>query len=99
MTYGFVLDVPAPIEVYDALHAEIIRRKDPTSCGMLLHVGRPTPEGFRGIEIWKSKEQQELSSAEVAEGEMTQFLYGYPPTANHLQEEYEPRGLIVRGAQ
>src|SRR4051794_15200898 len=57
MIYGFVLDIPAPIEVYDALHAEIVRRKDPRSCGMLLHVGRPTPEGFRVSEIWESKEQ------------------------------------------
>jgi hypothetical protein len=74
MTYGFVLDVPAPIEVYDTLHAEIVRRKDPTSCGMLVHVGRPTPEGFQVIEIWESKEQQERFNAEVVEPAMTQLL-------------------------
>src|SRR4051794_11823774 len=55
MMYGFVMDGPAPIEVYDALRAEIVRRRDPTSCGMLLHVGRPTSEGFQVIEIWESK--------------------------------------------
>ena len=99
MTYGFVLDVPAPIEVYDALHAEIVRRKDPTSCGMLVHVGRPTPEGFQVIEIWESKKQQERFNAEVVEPAMAQLSGGQPPSAEPAREEFEPRGLIVRGAR
>ena len=99
MTYGFVLDIPATIEVYDALHAEIVRRKDPTSCGMLVHVGRPRPEGFQVIEIWESKKQQERFNAEVVEPAMAQLSGGQPPSAEPAREEFEPRGLIVRGAR
>jgi len=99
MTYGFLLDIPAPIEVYDALHAEIARRKDPTSCGMLVHVGRPTPEGFQVIELWESQEQQERYYAEVVEPAMIQLSGEQPPSAEPVREEFEPRGLIIRGAQ
>ena len=99
MTYGFVLDIPAPIEVYDALHAEIVRRKDPTSCGMLVHVGRPTPEGFQVIEIWESKERQEQFNAEVVMPAMAQLSSGQPPSAEPAREEFEPRGLIARGTR
>ena len=40
MAYGFVTDVPAPIQFYDALHAEIGRRGG--GDGLLVHIGRPT---------------------------------------------------------
>jgi hypothetical protein len=99
MTYGFVLDVPAPIEVYDALHAEIVRRQDPTSCGMLVHIGWPTPEGFQVIEIWESQEQQERFNAEVVEPAMAQLPGGQPPSAEPVREEFAPRGLIIRSVQ
>ena len=99
MTYGFVQVVPAPIEVYDALHAEIVRRKDPTSCGLLVHVGRPMPEGFQVIEVWESKGQQERFNAEVVEPAMTQLSGGEPPSTGPAREAFEPRGLIVRGAR
>jgi hypothetical protein len=51
MAYGFVMDVPAPIELYDAMHAEIGRRTTGGVEGMLLHVGRETREGFQVIEV------------------------------------------------
>ena len=57
MAYGYVMDVPAPIEFYDAMHAEIGRRSTGVAEGMLLHVGRATGGGFQVIEIWESKEQ------------------------------------------
>ena len=65
MTYGFVMDVPAPIEFYDALHAEIRRRSTGGVDGLLLHVGRQTPQGFQITEVWESKELCDRFNAEV----------------------------------
>ena len=34
MAYGYVMDVPAPIQFYDALHAEIGRRSSGRADGL-----------------------------------------------------------------
>src|SRR4051794_30982942 len=99
MTYGYVMDVPAPIEFYDALHAEIARRDTGEAYGMLLHVGRATRQGFQVIEIWGSKEQRDRFNAEVVGPALAQLTGGQPPPAEPATEEFEPRGLIVPGAQ
>jgi hypothetical protein len=48
MTYAFVMDVPAPIEFYDALHAEIARRTPGGVEGILLHVARRSAPRSQG---------------------------------------------------
>jgi hypothetical protein len=98
MTYGFVMDVPAPIEAYDALHAEIARRGNGTGYGMLLHIGRATPSGFQVIEIWESKEQRERFDAEVMGPALAALSGGQPAPPPPPMEEFEPRGLIVPAA-
>ena len=65
MVYGFVMDVPAPIEFYDALHAEIARLATDGVEGLLVHVGRATRDGFQVTEIWTSKEQCDRFNQEV----------------------------------
>ena len=98
MAYGFVMDVPAPIEFYDALHAEIGRRDTGESYGMLLHVGRATSGGFQVLEIWESKEQRERFNAEVLEPALAQLSGGQPAPMQPAVEEFEPRGLVVPAA-
>jgi hypothetical protein len=97
MTYGFVMDVPAPIALYDALHAELGRRDTGVGRGMLLHLGRATPTGFQVIEVWESKEQCERFTAEVVGPALAQLSGGQPPMEPAM-EEFEPRGLIVPSA-
>ena len=46
MAYGIVMDVAAPIEFYDAMHAEIGRRAGGGVEGLLLHVARETPRSW-----------------------------------------------------
>ena len=99
MTYGFVMDVPAPIEIYDAVHAEIARRDTGENYGMLLHVGRATPDGFQVIEIWESKEQRERFDAEVMGPALAQLSGGLPAPPPPRIEEFEPHGLIVGSAR
>jgi hypothetical protein len=100
MTYGMVVDVPAPIDFYDALHAEIGRRSKGGAEGMLLHVGRATPGGFQIVEVWESKEQCDRYNAEVVGPALAQLSGGAPPpSAEPAVEEFEPRGLIVPAAR
>ncbi len=65
MAYGFVMDVPAPIGLYDALHAEIGRRAPGGADGLLVHVGRETPVGFQIMEVWESQRSYARFTAEI----------------------------------
>src|SRR3954453_21470743 len=75
--------------------AERTRRLAACCC---MSAGR-RPGGFQVIEVWESKEQQERYNTEVVEPAMAQLSSGQPPSAEPVREEFEPRGLIVRGAQ
>ena len=65
MTHGIEYDVPAPIQFYDAVHAEVLRRVGTAVDGLLLHVARPSERGFRVLEVFTG-EEPELVLAEVA---------------------------------
>jgi hypothetical protein len=98
MTYGFVMDVPAPIEFYDAMHAEIVRRTPNGVDGLLLHVCRQTPGGFQITEVWESKELSDRANAEIVRPVLEQLSGGQPPPQQPTTEEFEPRGLVVPAA-
>lgn len=53
MTFAFVLDIPGPLELYRAAHAEFL--KYPTD-DLLLHVARPVDGGVQVVELWTSAE-------------------------------------------
>jgi hypothetical protein len=95
MAWGIVVDVPAPIEVYDALHAEIARRTGDRVDGLLVHLGRPTATGFEVLEIWESKAQYERYQAEVVAPTMASLSGGAPPPEPPRTEEFEVRGLVI----
>jgi hypothetical protein len=97
MTYGFAMDVAAPIELYDALHAEIGRRSAGRADGMLLHVGRATPGGFQVTEVWETEEQWNRFAAEVVGPALAEVTGGQVQQPE--VEGFEPRGLIVPAAQ
>ena len=98
MAYGFVMDVAAPIEFYDALHAEIARRTTGGVDGMLLHVGRQTHDGFQVLEVWESKELRERFDAEILGPALAHLSGGQPLPMEPVMEEFDPRGLIVPAA-
>jgi hypothetical protein len=97
MAYGFVMDVPAPIEFYDALHAEIGRRTAGGIDGLLLHIGRQTTGGFQITEVWESKELCDRFGAEILGPVLAELSGGQAPEAP-AREEFEPRGLVVPAA-
>jgi hypothetical protein len=98
MSYGFVMDVRAPIEFYDALHAAIGRRSGAGVDGAILHVGRATGTGFQIIEVWESKEQFDRFTAEVVGPVIAELSAGRLLADEPTIEEFEPRGLVVPSA-
>ena len=98
MAFGFVMDVPAPVEFYDTLHAEMKRRVDGPVDGLLLHVARATAEGFQVIEVWESREQADRYDQEIVLPVIAQFSDGQPARPAPPRQEFEPRGLVVPSA-
>jgi len=98
MTHGLVMDVPAPIEFYDAVHAEIGRRSAGEADGLLLHVGRATSDGFQVVEVWESKKKCDRFFAEVVFPAIDSVSAGHAPSDQPAIEEFEPRGLIIPSA-
>jgi hypothetical protein len=98
MTHGLVMNVPARIEFYDALHAEVARHSPAGVDGLLLHVGRATGDGFQVLEIWESKEKCDRFFAEVVGPAVASVSGGQAPPGEPVMEEFEPRGLIIPSA-
>jgi hypothetical protein len=44
--YGAITTIPAPVETYDTVHAEILRRVGMSFDGLLVHIGREATDGF-----------------------------------------------------
>jgi hypothetical protein len=99
MTYGVVIDIPAPIEVYDAVHAELQRRITGPLDGFLCHIARPTSGGFQVIEGWESKEQSDRYNEEYVGPAMRELFGDQQPQVAPVAEEFEPRGLVIPSAR
>jgi hypothetical protein len=99
MTFGIVSDVAAPIEFYDAMHAEILRRSAGGVDGMLLHVGRATANGFQVLEVWESRELYDRFTAVVVGPAIAELTGGAAPPEQPPVEEFDPRGLVVPAAR
>jgi hypothetical protein len=99
MTYGVIIHVPVPIEMYDRLHAELMRTTTSAVEGLLLHIGRPTAEGFDVIEVWDSKDQYDHYNRELVEPMVRRLSAGQPSaSAVPRTEEFDVRGLVIPGA-
>jgi len=96
MPYGVVIDVPAPVEMYDALHTAIVGRSGASIDGLLFHLGRTTSDGFQVIEVWESREHYDRYNDELVRPVVTELSGGQvPPPSNQTTEEFEVRGLVI----
>jgi hypothetical protein len=94
--YAHVVDVPAPVEMYDALHAEILRRSGATVDGLLVHVGRPTATGFQVLEVWESRSHFDRYNEQVVLPAVAQMSAGQPaPGPQQTVEEFQVHGLVL----
>jgi hypothetical protein len=100
MTYAHVIDVPAPVEMYDALHAEILRRSGGSVDGLLVHVGRPTATGFQVLEVWETRSHFDRYNTQVVLPAVEQMTAGQPgPGAQQDMEEFHVHGLVLAGGR
>lgn len=94
MTWGVAVDVPAPVELYDAVPAELLRRTDASVDGLLVHLARPTERGFEVLEVWEDGADFERYQAEVTTPVMAELSGGQPWPAGGITE-FEARGLVL----
>jgi hypothetical protein len=95
MSYGVIVRVPAPVEMYDASHAEVMRRAgDSAETGLILHVARATDTGFEVMEVWQSREHCEAFNRDVVAPALASLgipADGPPPET----VEFDPRAVVT----
>lgn len=94
MTWGVIMDVPAPVEVYDKVHAALMQRTGGSVDGLLVHLARPTRDGFQVVEVWDSREQAERYEREVVGPVVAEFASG-AASPEQAVSEIEVRGLVI----
>jgi len=98
MTYGVIYHVPAPVQMYDQLHGELLRTTTAPVEGLLLHIGRPTDTGFEVIEVWESREQHDYYNRELVGPVLARLAGDQPPPEAPGPDEFEVRGLVIPSA-
>ena len=94
--YGVITTVPAPVEMYDGLLAVMKRRSGSSVDGLLVHVGRATPDGFEVLEVWESKEDYNRANTEIIVPLMRELAGDRPaPSFEQATETFEVHGLVV----
>jgi hypothetical protein len=98
VAYGVITDIAAPVEMYDGMHHELLRRSTEPVEGLLLHVGRATSTGFQIIEVWTSKDQLDHYNRTLVWPLMAELAGGATDAPSVVEEEFQVRGLLVPAA-
>jgi hypothetical protein len=93
--YGVISTIPAPVEMYDAVHGEILRRFGAFD-GLLVHIGRATTDGFQVVEVWESKEHYDRANTDMVFPLMRELAGDQPPPSTEpATETFDVRGLEI----
>ena len=95
MTWGVILDVPLPVETYDAVHAEVLRQAGTAVDGLLVHVAWPTASGFSVLEVWRSRADFDHCNATLVGPAIARVTDGAAPSGGPQPQEFEVRGLVI----
>ena len=94
--YGVITKVPAPVEMYDRMHAEMKQQSSHSVDGCLVHVGRATHDGFEVLEVWESKELYDGANADIVIPLMRKLAGEQPaPPIEQSTEAFEVHGLVI----
>ncbi len=96
MTYNIIFDVPAPIEMYDAMHAAVREVVGEEDVGMVAHIARATDAGFEIVEIWRSREALDNFNRELWP-KVAAKIPGAEGMEAPSGRDFEVRGLIIMG--
>jgi hypothetical protein len=98
MAYGIIVDAPMPIDMYRAVNAQVAQTMgDRAADGLLVHVARPTAEGFQVIEVWESKQQCDKFQDEVLGPIIDRVSGGQAPSRADVLQEFEVENLMLAG--
>ena len=96
MTWGVTVDVPASVDLYDALHATLLRRTGSAVEGLLVHVARATDDGFQVIEVWESRHDYDRYVEELVAPALAELTGGRAPGGGGQTETtFDVRGLVL----
>jgi hypothetical protein len=94
--YGVITTVPTTVEMYDGMHAEMIRRAGTSIDGLLVHVGRATTDGFEVLEVWESKEHYDRANTDIVFPLMRELAGDRPsPSIEQAIEAFDVHGLVI----
>jgi hypothetical protein len=94
--YGVITTVPAPVEMYDGMHAEMTKRAGTSIDGLLVHVGRATTDGFEVLEVWESKEHYDRANTDIVFPLMRELAGDQsPPSIEQATEAFDVHGLVI----
>jgi hypothetical protein len=96
MAHGVVANVPAPIELYEAVNAQITAQiGEDTPSGLLMHFARKTPDGFQVIELWESKAQADEFEDSVLAPIIERVTEGQAPPREEVSEHFDVHNFFV----
>lgn len=102
MTHTVSIDVAAPVQLYDAFHAALLKHTGGRVDGLLAHIAWPTETGFRMIEVWTSAEARDRVSQEVIPQVWAALTAGGAGPVGDLPvervQELNTSGLIIPSA-
>jgi hypothetical protein len=94
--YGVKITVPAPVDVYDGMHAEMKRQSGDSVDGCLVHIGLATPDGFEVLEVWESQQHYDRANAEIVIPLAQKLADDQPsPPIEQTTEAFEVHGLVI----
>ena len=94
--YGVITTVPAPVETYDRMHAELIKRAGPSVHGLLVHSGRATTDGFQIVQVWESKEHYDRANTDIVLPLLRELAGDQPvPSIRQATEAFDVHGLVI----
>ena len=94
--YGVITTFPAPVEMYDGMHTEMLRRVGMSFDGLLVHIGRATPDGFQTLEVYESKEHYDRANTDIVFPLMRELAGDQPPPSMELATEaFDVHGLVI----
>lgn len=94
--YGVITTIPAPVEMYDALHAEWLKRVGASVDGLLVHIGRAATDGFQTLEVWESKEHYDRANTDIVFPLMRELAADEPaPSTEPATDTFDVHGLVI----
>jgi len=94
--YGVITTVPAPVEMYEGMHAEMVKRVGTSVDGLLVHVGRATTDGFQTLDVWVSKEHFDRANTDIVFPLMRKLAGDQPlPSIEQATEAFDVRGIVI----